>query len=65
MNMSRILKYGICVIFSGFTIFSSCCENKDSESVSYSANVSAISFEADTEKVPDIVFMKKAVYNSK
>lgn len=58
-----IFKKCLCVLVSGSVLLLAGCGNEDSGSST--AHVKAVheAFEADTEQVPDIVFMKKTTYN--
>lgn len=63
MRNCRILRQSVCTILSGALLLVTGCSDKVPESSSESSSDSKIVFEVDTEKMPEIVFLKYTWYN--
>lgn len=63
MKNYRILRQSICTILSGALLLVTGCSDKIPESSSESSADSKTVFEVDTEKMPEIVFLKYTWYN--
>lgn len=63
MNIYKLLKYSLCIVLSVFVIILSGCKEKETENLPSFSSSLQDKFQINTEKMPDIVFMKKTVYN--
>lgn len=63
MKNYRILRQSICTILSGVLLLTTGCTDKIPENNSESSDNSKTVFEVDTEKIPEIVFLKYTWYN--
>ncbi|MDE5569512.1 MAG: hypothetical protein K2I82_02520 [Ruminococcus sp.] len=64
MKNYRILRQSICTILSGALFLVTGCTDKVSESSSESSgNSKTVFVDVDTEKMPEIVFLKYTQYN--
>lgn len=63
MKNCKIFRRSICAVLSAALIFAAGCTDKSSESGSENSESSQIVLDVDTEKMPEIVFMKYKSYN--